>query len=206
MPARAFYTQDAKKRTAESIKKVEALTSAEVVVAVRPRAGSYRTTDVYFGFFCACATLGFMWLSPIVFSPLAMPFDTLLAFALGTLVCAQVMPLRRLLTPRRLVEHFLHVEGRAAFYDLGISRTTGRNGILVFVAMLEKRVAMLPDVGVDVASLGGGWSASAAALEAAVQRGDLDGFLSALETLGPVLGEAMPRQEGDVNELPDEPT
>jgi len=93
---------------------------------------------------------------------------------------------------------------RAAFYDLGISRTSGRNGILVFVSTFERSCVVLPDIGIDVAALGPGWSEACELLDRAVRQGRLPDFFLALRSLGPVLGKTMPRAEDDVNELPDE--
>jgi putative membrane protein len=93
---------------------------------------------------------------------------------------------------------------RVAFFDLGISKTRGRNGLLVFVSTFERRCVVLPDVGIDVASLGPAWSECCAALSRTVAARDLVAFERALESMGPILGASMPRHHDDVNELPDE--
>ncbi len=75
---------------------------------------------------------------------------------------------------------------------------------MVFVSTFEQRAVVLTDVGIDVAALGTKWPEALAALSNAVQRRDLSAFQQALESLGPILGVAMPRSADDVNELPDE--
>jgi putative membrane protein len=199
-----FFRRQSKERTAASVKVLEAQTSAEVVVAVRRRSGDYRATAYHFGFAAAGVVVAYMWVVPQVFTPGAMALEALGAFALCALLGCHVKSLARLLVGRRRLRANTGAAARAAFYELGISRTTGRNGILVFVSTFEQSCAVLPDIGIEVTRLGSRWSEGCDAMDAAVRNGRLSAFLAALESLGPVLGEAMPRAENDVNELPDE--
>ena len=204
MAARDFLHADAKKKTAETIKGIEATTSAEVVVALRQRVGEYRATDLVFGFACACSALGALWLSPKTYAVDMMPFEMLGAFVVGAFACAFIPPLRRVLTPKISIQRHVDAAARAAFYDLGISKTRRRTGVLVFVALYEGSVVLLPDAAVPkdaVAELG----RVKPALDAAVRARDLDAFFAVLKSLGPGLGKALPRKAGDENELPDEP-
>jgi putative membrane protein len=194
----------AKKRAAQTVKSVEAQTSAELVIAVRRKSGDYRAAAYHFGFVVMGAVVVYMLVAPQTFSVEAMALDGLVAFAAGALVCWFIPALRRLFVLPKTRRANVQAAGRAAFYDLGISNTSGRNGILVFVSTFERTCAVVPDIGVDVAKLGPGWSQARTAIEAASARADLEAFLSAVQSLGPVLGAAMPRSDDDVNELPDE--
>ena len=93
---------------------------------------------------------------------------------------------------------------RAAFYDLGISKTHRRSGLLVFVALYEGMVVLVPDAAVDKKALLDLASAKAS-VEQAVASHDVDAFIQSLSLLTPPLEKAMPRKAGDENELPDEP-
>jgi len=200
----AFYQDEAKQRTARAVKAVEEQTSAEVVVAVRRRSGDYRIAAYYFGFGAVAVVTLYMLVSPQLFSIGAMALDAVVAFALGALLCRNVETLSRALTPASRLRGNVETAARAAFFDLGISRTSGRNGILVFVSTFERTCAVLTDIGIDVAALGEGFEKSRDSMQRAIKQRDFDAFISALESLGPALGEAMPRMEDDVNELPDE--
>lgn len=199
-----FYKDEAKQRAAGAVKAVEAHTSAEVVVAVRRRSGDYRIAAYYFGFGAVAVVTLYMLLAPQIFSIGAMALEAVVAFVLGALLCRNVETLSRVLTPASTRQKNVETAARAAFFDLGISRTSGRNGILVFVSTFERACAVLTDVGIDVAALGPRFEAGRDAMRDAVKRRDFDGFVTALESLGPVLGEAMPHMDDDVNELPDE--
>lgn len=200
---RAFFDDAAKASVTAAIKRVESQTSAEVVVAVRRQAGvSYREADLGFGALAALVSLALLLFVDREFATTWIPVDVALAFAAGALVCRYTMSLRRLLVPAARRREETRRAASAAFHDLGIGRTSGRNGILVLVGLFEHQVAVVADVGVDRAAIAG----SVAALEGSVGRvvPDFDAFLAALDSLGPALAPGMPRQDDDVNELPDE--
>jgi putative membrane protein len=93
---------------------------------------------------------------------------------------------------------------RAAFVDLGISRTSGRWGVLVYVSILERAAEVVPDLGVDLGMMGEEWTRAVKAIHVAAARLDFEAFKAAALALGPVLGKAHPHRDDDVNELPDE--
>lgn len=199
-----FFQPDAKKRTGQAIKAIEAKTSAEVVVAVRRRVAEYRSTDLLFGFVCACTALAGLWFAPREFPVEHFPFEMIGAFIVGAIISAFVRPLRRLITPKGTTQRQIDQAARAAFYDLGISKTHRRSGLLVFAAMYENAVQIIPDAAVDKKALAELQPAKAE-LERAIAARDLEAFLKSLARLAAPLEKAMPRKAGDENELPDEP-
>src|SRR5215470_4610706 len=95
----AFTGQTAKAEVSAAIRAIESATSAEVVVAVRPASGHYRHTDYLVGFaFSFAALLVFLFDPEHEFSLEWMPVDTLVAFAIGTVLSAGLSPVRRFLT------------------------------------------------------------------------------------------------------------
>lgn len=199
-----FFRDTAKQSTARSVKSVEAQTSAEVVVAVRRRSGDYRVPAYHFGFFVGGAVVLYLLVTPQVFSVGDIALDGALGFGAALALAYNVSALLRVLVRERQLAKCVAEAARVAFYDLGIARTSGRSGILVFVSTFEQRVLVLADIGVDVAALGPKWSDACQALSQAVKRRDLAAFEQAVESLGPILGATMPRSVEDVNELPDE--
>lgn len=199
-----FFREEAKQSTARSVKNVEAQTSAEVVVAVRRRSGDYRVDAYHFGLLLGGLVVAYLLVAPQIFTVGDIALDGALGFGLGLLLALNVSPLLRFLAREKSLAKNVHDAARVAFVELGISRTSGRNGLLVFVSTFEQRAYVVTDVGIDVARLGAKWAEACAALSSAVKRRDLPGFEAALESLGPVLGASMPRAADDVNELPDE--
>jgi putative membrane protein len=202
-----FSDKTAKNEVALAIRAIESATSAEVVVAVRPRSGHYRHTDYLVGFALSFAALLVFLFDSHEFSIDWMPVDTLVAFVLGSILSSGIPALRRALTSRKLMRSNVHTAARAAFVDLKIARTSARTGILVYVSTFERRVEVVPDVGVDPIVLGPPFAEAVRALEEALRgRRSFPTFLEALRSLGPILGKALPRTADDVNELPDEPS
>ncbi|HEX3853172.1 MAG TPA: hypothetical protein VHW01_19550 [Polyangiaceae bacterium] len=204
MSERDFFSDEAKRAAAASVRTVEAQTSAEVVIAVRKRSGHYGVLAYHFGLGLAAIVVLYLLVAPTVYSVGAIAIEGLLAFSLGTVLAANLDTLRRVLSRSATLGENTNGAARAAFFDLGISRTSGRNGLLVYVSLFERRCVVLTDIGIDVAQLEPGWLAAGAELERAVKRRDLQAFQQALESLGPVLGRVHPRSEDDINELPDE--
>lgn len=199
-----FFRDTAKQTTAETIKSVERLTSAEVVVAVKRRSGEYRPAAYHFGFFVSAGVVIYLLLTPELVSVGAIALDAVLGFGLGLVLALNVSPLLRLLVRSRSLEKSVADAAKVAFFELGISRTSGRTGVLVYVSTFEQRCEVLTDIGIDVAALGPAWPACCSALSDAVKRRDVPGFEKTLAGIGPILGASLPRSHDDVNELADE--
>ncbi len=198
----AFFTDAARKQVTEAVVDVESRTAAEIVVVVRRTSGAWREVDLAVG-----AAAGFAVLLLVLFHPkpipvIAMPVDVALGFVAGAVLSANLSRLKRALLPRRRVRAQVLAMARAAFVEQGVSRTTGRTGILVYVSTFERLVEVVADVGVDPKAA----QAELDALRACLSHGvRFDRFLTALRALGTPLGTCLPRSPDDVNELPDAP-
>jgi putative membrane protein len=205
MSARQFLDPKARDEVARVVREIEAKTCAEVVVVVRRISGHYRHTDYLVGFALALATLCFFLFHPEPFEYDIFPLEMTATFALGAIATANIAPLRRVLTSRRLLDENVRRAARAAFYELGVSRTRERTGMLVYVSTFERRVEIVADVGIDVAALGNDFEVARGRIALTAGREvNLSKFLAALATLGDVLGAALPRAADDKNELLDE--
>ena len=204
MASSGFYTQDGKRRAADAVRAIEAVSGAEIVIAVRPRSSAYWHASLGFGCVLGLATLSALVWLPFDFDFQLWPLEVALVTALGVGMAASLPPLRRLLAPRRHMRGEVRRAARAAMHDLGVTRTRARTGVLVFVSLFEREVEVLLDHGIDTEALGAGFPASLSELAAAVRHGDFDAFLACLRSLAEPLAAAAPRSADDVNELPDE--
>ena len=167
-----FLTEAGQREIKAAIETIEGGSSAEVVVAVRQRLARWPSAHVAVGLLAALAMLAFqLYVDDIEFdywSILLLP--VLAGVAFGLLV--ELLPsVQRALTSRRARERLLREGARATFYDLGVHKTTGRTGLLVFVAIRERRVALVGDVGVVEAVGQGALDQHAAALVAEIPNG-----------------------------------
>jgi putative membrane protein len=198
-----FLEDRAKARATAAVKAFEKHTSAELVVTVRKGAGTWREADFAWGAAFGFVTLLFLLFYPRDFAVGSMPLDVLVAFAIGFFASRMIPALRRLATTAASRRAAVDLHAKAAFVDLGVTRTTGRTGMLVYVALFERAVGIVTDAGVSEEAKAAALAARDA-LEAAVSAGDIEPFAAALEALGPAFGKTMPRAADDVNELPDE--
>lgn len=200
MAARDFASDDARARVKRVIAELEAQRSAEVVVAVRPSSGDYRHIDYLVGFAAAFASLLVFIFHPRAMRSDVFPIEQALVFVLGAAVSRLLPPLRRVLSSRKRLDENVERAARAAFVELGVSRTRERTGILVYASLLERDVRVVADIGVpdDVAEK------LSKALVPAVRDADLSRFVSGLGSTGKALARALPRRANDENELPDE--
>ncbi len=204
MSRRSFLDQSARSRATEAIKTIESVTAAEVVVTVRQAAGKYHRTSVVFGAVLGGLAALVMLLSPTVYHYLVIPLDAALAFALGAIVCGIVPSLKRALTPASTLVSAVDAAARRAFEELKVGTTKDHTGLLVYVALFEKRVCVLPDSGIRVDVLGPEYQSALDEMASAVEGLDDEAFLRGLLGLAHPLGQALPRQPDDVNELSDE--
>lgn len=204
LPARLpFLDARAKARAVAAVKAFESHTSAELVVTVKKHARSYPEVHLLYGSIFALFTLLFLLFYPLDFSTTMMPVDTLVGFAIGNVLSRILPPLQLLALSESKRRGIVEQAAKAAFFDLGVSKTTGRTGVLVYVALFERTVAVIADAGITPAAKSAA-EGSRAALEAALRNVDIRSFSETLEALGRTFGATMERSADDVNELPDE--
>ena len=155
-----FFSDEAKRATKASVQSAEAQTSAEIVVAVRKSSGRYSVLAYHFGLGLAALVVSYLLLAPAIYSIETIALDGMLAFALGSLLAANLDTLQRALSRGSTLDGNVQSGARAAFFDLGISRTAARNGLLVYASMFERRCVVLTDIGIDPAQLGPRWVGS----------------------------------------------
>jgi putative membrane protein len=204
LPARlSFLDARAKARAVEAVKAFESKTSAELVVTVKKQVRSYPEAHLLSGSVLAFGALLFLLFYPMDFDTRMMPVDLLVAFASGYGLSRLLPPLLRLAVSKKRRRESVERAAKAAFFDLGVGRTTGRTGVLVYLAVLEGMVAIVPDSGVTNEARQAAGEARDA-LESAFVRLDVPGFVAILERLGASFAPTMARAEDDVNELSDE--
>jgi putative membrane protein len=201
--AKGFLADGADLALRDAIKTVEQASAAEVVIAVRARAQRWVHVHVLFGVVTAFAALGFMLWSAHPFGLVSIWIDPFVAGVLAA-AAVQILPMaQRGLTPRRARRRAVRRAAMIAFHERGVRRTTGRTGLLVYVALTERMAVVVPDDGVVEAAPAADWRAATAAIDAAVARGG-KATAAAIAALADVLGPCLPCSPDDVNELPDD--
>ncbi len=207
--ARALFVQpSAQQRLKKAVQAVESRSCAEIVIAVRPWSMSFAGPDCAAGAVLAYAALLYTLFAPQVFGLLWIALMVPAGFGLGYFLSRSLPSPRMRLAGSSRVQAAVRKAARATFVELGVSATQERSGVLVYVSLTERRCAVVPDVGVLARVPEAQWAKAAAAIESAVathgvKEDGLAALCTAVEALGEVLEEPMPRREDDVNELED---
>jgi putative membrane protein len=203
--AQPFLTDAAQQALSDAVRDVESRCSAEVVVAVRPRSGSYLHADLIAGILAAVAGLLGLLFSPWPFDLVWFVVDPLLAGALGAFLASRLPAVRRALTFQRVRRRQVETAARATFVEKGVHGTSGRTGLLVYISLLEREAAVIHDFGVEPLATTEGWRVAVEEIEEAVRRGEEGVALAVLvRALGDVLAPALARGAQDVDELANE--
>ncbi|MFO0547616.1 MAG: hypothetical protein U0271_04455 [Polyangiaceae bacterium] len=202
-----FFSDESKAAIRKAVADAERATSAEIAVRVERSSGDYRRADYLGGVAVAFLVLCFWLYSSTDFEYTYFPLELLGAFFVGYGLVRGTPGLRRSLAGRRSLERSVELAAKAGFVDLGVHRTRGRTGVLVFVSAFEQVAHVVCDVGVDREALGGAFAdAVKKVLRSVSLDRDVTRFTSAIRELGAALGTALPRADDDENELPDGPT
>jgi len=93
-----------------------------------------------------------------------------------------------------------------AFGHLGVWDTEENSGVLIFVQLVDRRVEIVVDRGVDRVTDASDWQQICAAMESAFARDEyLAGSLDAVRRVGELLESRFPAFPRNPNELPDRP-
>jgi len=91
------------------------------------------------------------------------------------------------------------------FEKLGMKKTAARNGVLIYVAIVSRKSAIIGDESVNACVHKEFWGECDASMRSSFAAGDyVEGVCSALTMLEGELKEHFPYQSDDVNELSDE--
>lgn len=109
----------------------------------------------------------------------------------------------------------IHIENRAkqtvldraaqVFAELKMHKTALRNGVLVYVALEDRQLAILGDAGINVKVPADFWDEIKNRMVEKFRKGEFcEGICEAVLAAGQELKNYFPYQTDDVNELPDE--
>lgn len=199
------FDKSVREELAATIRGIECDCSAELIVAVRARSGSYRSADLIFGAVLALVALVFTLYVPYHFAEHWAAIDSALFFLIGAFLCSRSNFLRRLFTTKKFQKEAVRTHAAAMFYEAGIANTEAETGVLVYLSLLERRLELIADRGILKAVPPVEWNGALAELHRVGRQPDPDEFMAALKRLGTVLAQCLPPAEENPNELPDLP-
>lgn len=189
-----------------AVRGAEQGTAAELVVVVAARSGTYRDIGWGAGAVAAWIVLLVAIFIPVIVHPLALAIELPLVFAATAWIVHRTPPLLRALTSERRRTDQVDRAAAQHFLEEAVHGTRARTGLLVYLSLLEERVALIPDLALDGRIPAAVWSEVRWS-----ETGDpgrprtVEDVVRGIASIGRILGERIPADPGDVNEAPDAP-
>ncbi len=195
-----FLTAAGERALEDAVTAIESVSSAEIMIAIRPRARDFMLQHAIVAAVTAVGLLAFLLYSHLTFTLWQILTLPVMAAIFAALLVEAIPPLYRALVPARVRSEHAYDAACVTFVQRGVHATRDRTGILVYIALRERQVELVGDVGVlqkvGIEQL----AAWAGALEAVLPRG-AEALAGQLATLAPALAEALPRRLDDIDEL-----
>jgi len=197
-------TSDQQTAIQTAVSTAEAHTSGEIVPLLVMQSDDYREAAVQASAIIAAALA--LTLALIIHDT-SVWFFLPSAFVLyfPTLLAVRRLPrLKLAFTPAARVNEVVRQQAMHVFYENGLHRTRDANGILIFISLLERKVWILGDRGINAVIPPERWSALASTLTSGIRQGQLtEALVGVIAEMGDILHQHFPSRHDDVNELPD---
>ena len=198
----AFLSEADRKRIEDAVAAAEQHTTCEFVTVIAAASGHY----LYLPTLIA-AGIVFLLSGLVLLLPLPLTFEQFyIGQVVGFIVLASLLrwpPLKLRLVPRAARRRQAHLLAHEQFLDLGLSSTSQRTGVLLFVSVAEHYVEILVDRGVQAKVDPAIWSRLVEDFVAEVRAGrTADGFVKTIDAAARTLAMPFPWTEDDTNELP----
>ena len=200
-----FFSESEKQQISILVKKAECKTSGEIAVMVVDGSDSYREAEI----------LGALLLSAFIALIVAVSLHhvtvwsyipAVIIFWFPALYFMRGLPHFKLaFAGKKLLEEAVRERAVRAFFEKKLYLTRRETGILIFISILERKVWILGDRGINQQIDPHFWLALAGELAGKIREGHaFEGLCAVIEKLGWILEEHFPKEADDTNELSDE--
>ena len=183
-----------------AVARLERDTDAEIIVVAASRSGSYADLSLIGASVGAVLSMIAVVLAPVVVHPAALVAEVVLTWLLLAWLLDGAFFVR-LLAPKRRRLRQVTEAAHAEFHREGVHATPHRTGVLIYVSALERRVEVLPDLGIQARVPPAVWHDAVAGFA----HDELDAFVAGLDRLGAALARHVPPLEVDPVDLPNAP-
>jgi putative membrane protein len=200
-----FFAVPEKERIRAAVAAAEAKTAGEIATLVVTESDRYREAELLGAVLCAgLLALIFAVAGHHVTIWSYIPLVVLLFFP--SLWLIRRMPALKLpFIGRSRLHEAVRTRAVRAFYEQGLYRTRNGTGILIFISLLEHKVWILGDRGINEKIAPESWQTLAGILAKGLREGRAcDALCEVINRCGIELASHFPRQADDVNELSDE--
>jgi putative membrane protein len=208
--SRRVFSPEDRQRITQAVRAAEAGTSGEIVVMVVSDCDEYRLAALRGGVLLGVPLAmlltpplgGLLWLGPQSLWLFLGLFTV--AFGVGYLATGHCHAFRRWLTPGDEMAAEVRQAAEAAFIREGLQHTRAQSGVLIFVALFERRVQVLADRGILALLTQESLQGLATEIAAGIrQQRATDAICDAVARIGALLAQQFPAAADNPNELPD---
>ncbi len=203
--AHTFFSDAERERIRLAVEGAEATTSGEIATMVVDHSDLYREAEILGTFLVA-------GLGAVV---VAIAIHHVTVWSYVPLVSLLFFPVRQLFkrfphlklsfVGRRRLAEAVRERAIRAFYEKGLHRTREETGILIFISLLERKVWILGDRGINERIAPHFWHHFARELSRGIREGRAcEALCNVIAGCGVELARHFPRRADDVNELSDE--
>lgn len=202
MNAETFFTEQEKERIRQAIVAAETKTAGEIVPMITTASARYTEVELL-GLVCGLfigMVIEWLWGDPWEshYFQLWPVVGALVGFLIG-----RIGWVKRMVISRVRSGEAVHMLALAGFTEQGLHYTRDHTGILILVSLLEHRVEVLADRGINQKVAAGTWDEIVHIVTAGIKDGHAcDAFCKAIERCGDILATHFPRQADDKDELP----
>jgi putative membrane protein len=218
-PVSQLFSQNDRERVADAIGKAELKTSAEIVTVAATASGRYDRAEDIFGFLVAIVAVVAGWLTCPAFHAqsvwegsgpswaglVPVLIAMIAGFAGGSALASQFPVLRLPFIPARELEEECLRGAQAAFMSSKVRKTAAGTGLMIYISFYEHRVVALPDDTIAEKLPPETWQEVCDLIVAGMKSGSpVKALEDAVIRAGDILGDILPREEDDEDELSNE--
>ena len=220
MAGRLILRPEESERIARAVAAAEEKSGGEIVTAVIAESDDYGFRELFFALIIGFLTLNLVtYFLPSIENLLStrswnaqtgsltfLPAMAGLFAGAAVYFLAQLPSVDRLIIPRAVMDEAVRRRANRHFMESGAYDTLDQTGILIFVSILEKRVELIADRGINSKVEADTWNGIVASLGDGISRGVLaDAMVKAVKECGEILASNIERRQNDTNELDDRP-
>jgi putative membrane protein len=207
-PAERFLTAAERDQVTAVVREVELTTSGEIVPMIVSRSDDYpmaaavcsTAISLPLGLLLTDLLGSHLWIGDrniwLFLGIIAFSYPVFYALILRT------DGFKRFFLNRRQAEHEVREAALAAFYSERLYKTRDENGILIFISVLEQKVWILADAGINRKIEQAAWEDIVSELTAGIKAGRrCEALCAAVRRVGGILSTHFPYEKSDTDEL-----
>jgi putative membrane protein len=203
MRAENFFGEEEKEHIRQAVVAAESKTAGEIVPMLVTSSARYTEIELLgliVGLFLGVSAAS-LWSDPW-----GSPWLNLwpVGGALAGFLAGRIPAVKRWLATKNRISQAVHSLALASFTEHGLHHTRDHTGILILVSLLEHRVEVLADSGINAKVKTETWQEIAKIISDGLRSNQAcAAFCKAIERCGEILATHFPRRSDDKDELPD---